>query len=468
MKKTHTFLLTIDCILIAGIVLLVPLVLSRCGFPDTATLQNKFSNPQKLKGVDFSDTLDNYRNNNLRRLQNNIYMDYAKESIFADSQFQEIIKDFNTHVYGNTHSESPSATLSTEQVQQARTFLINSLGITSLTEYVVVFTYSYAQALKVVAESFPYTEKSKFFYSSTSSNNILGLRGFVEKAGGKSELFDITKKSEFSFEDNSTNIISFPLIDEFTGEVLTIEKMKQLINTPKGTSNYTITLADASLYLANHKLDLKQTPFTAIAMSFERIFGFPNLGCAIISGELIPKLKKPYFGGGTLVFAMPNEDYEKMRLKPSEKFEDGSIPFLSIASLKYGFEMLNNLGIDESFGYQRDMGQRLFKGLIEMANNKKVVLYSPQDIDTIVTFNLLDHEGHIVDYRKVLNEAKKSNITFSGGCMSTPGSCYKALGVDETEAEKRPEIGAIRASVGWATTMSDVDKVIQFIKDFQV
>ena len=471
MRKTHTFLLTTVCLLIGGIVMLFPITLSKCGLPDTSNFQKKvyISNPQKLKGVDYADTLDNYRKYNLQRLENIVYLDYAKESVFADSQMQEITNDFGTHLYGNTHSESPSATLSTEQVQQARAFLLNYLGISSLTEYITVFTYSHAQALKVIAESFPYTEKSKFFYPSSSSNNILGLRGFVEKKGGKSGLFDITKKENFTFEDNSTNVIAFPLVDEFTGEVLSVEKMKQIINTPKGSSNLTITLADASLYLANHKLDLKETPFTAIAVSFEKIFGFPNLGCAVISGDLIPKLQKPYFGGGTLVFAMPNEDYEKMRLKPSEKFEDGSIPFLSIASLKYGFDMLKQLGADETFHYQHDMGQRLYRGINEVVyedQKKATIVYSPLESDSIVTFNVLDKNGNIIDYHQVLAAAKSANISLSGGCMSTPGSCYAALNVTEKEAEAKPEIGAIRASVGWATTMSDVDRLIQFLRDF--
>ena len=471
MRKTRNILLTTVSLLVGGIILLFPLTLSKCGLPDTSSFQKKvyISNPQKLKGVDYADTLDNYRKYNLERLENVVYLDYAKESVFADSQMKEITNDLGTHLYGNTHSESPSATLSTEQVQQARAFLLNYLGISSLTEYVTVFTYSYAQALKVIAESFPYTEKSKFYYSSTSSNNILGLRGFVEKKGGKSELFDIKKKADFAFEDNSTNIIAFPLVDEFTGEVLSVEKMKQIIKTPTGNSNFTITMADASVYLANHKIDLKETPFTALAISFEKIFGFPNLGCAVISGDLIPKLQKPYFGGGTLVFAMPNEDYEKMRLKPSEKFEDGSIPFLSIASLKYGFDMLKELGIEETFHFQHDMGQRLYKGIKELQyndNTKTIIVYSPPETETIVTFNVLDKNGNIIDYHKVLESARLANISISGGCMSTPGSCYSALQISEKDAENKPEIGALRASVGWATTMTDVDKLIQFLRDF--
>ena len=463
MRRTRSFLLTFVLLLLSGIIILIPLTISRCGLANGLSSRAFQVNPDKLKGENFPDTLDNYRRRNLKRLENVVYMDYAKESVFSDSQFAEFKYDLNTHLYGNTHSESPSATLSSSEVQKARKFLINYFGITQLTDYIVVFTYSHAQALKVIAESFPFTNKSKFYYSTSSSNNILGLRGFAEGKGAKTEAFNISGKTPKDFEENSFNMISFPLVDEFTGEVLSIEKMKKIIKKSNSSANYTATLVDASTYMANHKLDLKEVPFSAIAISFDKIFGFPNLGAAIISGKLVPLLKKPYFGGGTLVFAMPNQNYEKMRLKPSEKLEDGSLPFLSIASLKYGFGLMNDLGFDDTCLFQSEMGQRLYKGIKGITydnNNPATVMYGPENIETIITFNILDENGKIIDYRKVVNAALEKNITLAGGCMSTPGSCHSSIGVKDEEA------GAIRASVGWATTMADVDTVIQFIKSF--
>ena len=61
--------------------------------------------------------------------------------------------------------------------------------------------------------------------------------------------------------------------DGFMGEVIFLGLKTTRIKDYRG----------AVKIIANHKLDLKQTPFTAIAMSFERIFVFPNLVCAIIS-----------------------------------------------------------------------------------------------------------------------------------------------------------------------------------------
>ena len=244
--------------------------------------------------------------------------------------------------------------------------------------------------------------------------------------------------------------------------------MKKIAESAKKSNGFTATLVDASNYLASHKIDLNDVPFTAIAVSFEKIFGFPNLGAAIISGDLIPKLIKPYFGGGTLVFAMPDDNYEKMRLKPSEKLEDGSIPFLSIASLKYGFKLLNDLDFDISSNYQHSMCQRLLKGLrgITHQNGKPgTVVYSPDSTENIVTFNVLDSNGNVLDYEPVINKAMENNITLAGGCMSTPSTCYSAMGVSNNEI-KNKKIGAIRASVGWATTMPDVDKVIHFITNY--
>lgn len=458
MKKTHSFLVYMIGLLSFGIIVLVVMVASEILNAEPSKLSSlpKFS----LKGTTHAETVDNYRKKYMKRLENNLYFDYAQHNIYTDIQIRSFIKHLHKNLYGNTHSESPSAKLSSDLVNEMRDHIRKYFGIEKATEYIVIFTYSHAQALKLVAEAFQFNGNSSFLYSTSSSNNILGLRGFATEKGAKVQSFDIKSDTKFDFPQNTTNLIAFPLVDEFDGSTLSVAKMQKII---KNANSSAATLVDASIYLANHKLDLKETPFSAVAVSFDKMFGYPTLGAAIINGKFIKTLKKPYFGGGTLVFALPIEDHEKLRLRPSEKFEDGSLPFLSIAALKNGFQLFDDIDFNQMTSGIRNTFNRLYKGIKDLKN---VVLYTDQSSETIVTFNLIDKSQNIIDYKSVLAAAAAKNITLSGGCMNTPGTCMRSL-QKTSEDLRSKDFGAIRASVGWATSFNDVDEFISFLKNYQ-
>jgi molybdenum cofactor sulfurtransferase len=56
-------------------------------------------------------------------------------------------------------------------------------------------------------------------------------------------------------------------------------------------------------------------------------------------------LKKKYFGGGTVALSLTSKRYQIFREGISERFEDGTVDFMNIIALKYGFQMINSLGI---------------------------------------------------------------------------------------------------------------------------
>jgi molybdenum cofactor sulfurtransferase len=58
-------------------------------------------------------------------------------------------------------------------------------------------------------------------------------------------------------------------------------------------------------------------------------------------------LDKKYFGGGTVTGAIASERYARFRNEIHAKFEDGTVPFAAIASLQFGFKILDSLQIDK-------------------------------------------------------------------------------------------------------------------------
>ncbi|KAH0785977.1 molybdenum cofactor sulfurase [Histomonas meleagridis] len=249
----------------------------------------------------------------------------------------------------------------------------------------------------------------------------------------------------------------FPLVDCFDGSVLSIETMKKLIST-----NDTV-IADASLYLQNHDLDLSQIPFDGIALSFEKMFGFPNIGALVVKNSLISTIKRPYFGGGTLVYALTETDFEKLRLSPCERFEDGSLPFISILSLQSGFAFRQLLGIERLQAHVKSIVEHTLSKLDELVNvNKlKIEVYGTNQ-ESIISFNILDKKSKIIPYQKVIEAASEFDIYLLGGCHSTPTTCKKSLKTSENQINEG--IGSLQVSFGWATTKKEIDFLIQFVK----
>jgi molybdenum cofactor sulfurtransferase len=91
-------------------------------------------------------------------------------------------------------------------------------------------------------------------------------------------------------------------------DILAGDMKTQLMSFNASSRGSVTLLADASHHLQSGCLDLKTTPFSAVAFSFEKFFGFPSIGALVVSNSLIPRLVKPYFGGGTLVYALNNTD----------------------------------------------------------------------------------------------------------------------------------------------------------------
>ena len=116
-----------------------------------------------------------------------------------------------------------------------------------------------------------------------------------------------------------------------------------------------------------------------------------------------------------------------------------------------------------------------------------VRLYGPtDDVDRggTVPFNVLDPAGSVVDFWLVEAAAAARGISLRTGCFCNPGASETARGLTAQEMEgvfalgRQPDyedlrrllpgraLGAIRASVGIASTERDVDRLIEFLEAF--
>ena len=403
----------------------------------------------------------------VNRMDGITYFDFAGSQVFPDSLVDKFIGDLHVELYGNTHSESPSAEASTNLIDDTR-FLLLKYFETRMADYTVLFTYSEAHALKLIAECFPFSEENKLYYSVRSNDNILGLRGYAKKyedfGDGESDAA-IPADPKLS-ED--CGLVMIPLVDQFDGHTMTESEIRSVFERFEGQA----IVADATLYLQTHRLSLKSVPFHAITFSFDKLFGFPNIGCCLVRNSLMQRLVRPYFSGGTLVYALTEEDFVKWRLSPMERFEDGSLPFLSIASISHAFEFMQKLNFTETAKRIESHKDFLIRELTELrhVNGSPLIQIYGTGQSSIVSFNVMDNAANVILFQQVVNAASNQSIYITGGCHSTPGTCLSSLRIDQSSVTANwqgyRDIGAIRVSLGWATTRQDIHRLISFLKTF--
>ena len=113
-------------------------------------------------------------------------------------------------------------------------------------------------------------------------------------------------------------------------------------------------------------------------MSFYKVFGYPTgLGALHRRNDNINLLNKLYWGGGTVSIASDQDHFCVFHVsyfisnihsqgRPCSRFEDGTINFLSIACLRYGFDSLESLGIDNINKHVYALTRYLYEQLIQI------------------------------------------------------------------------------------------------------
>lgn len=92
-----------------------------------------------------------------------------------------------------------------------------------------------------------------------------------------------------------------------------------------------------------------------------------GLGALIVRNSSASVLQKKYFGGGTVALALWNQNVHRLRDTISERFEDGTISYLSILALRHCFQFLKTLGGVEAIDrHTHSLAQHLFERLASL------------------------------------------------------------------------------------------------------
>ncbi|XP_013587006.1 PREDICTED: molybdenum cofactor sulfurase isoform X1 [Brassica oleracea var. oleracea] len=437
------------------------------------------------------------RETEFKRLdQGVVYLDHAGSTLYSELQMENIFNDFTSSVYGNPHSQSDISSTTSEIIADARRQVLEYFNA-SPEDYSCVFTSGATAALKIVGETFPWTQDSNFVYTMENHNSVLGIREYALGKGASACAVDIeeaanqpgqlassgpfikvkpravqtrntSKLQNEESRGDACNLFAFPSECNFTGlrfnlDLVNLIKENNeaiLEGTPFAKSKRWMVLIDAAKGCATQPPNLSEFPADFVVLSFYKLFGYPTgLGALLVRNDAAKLLKKTYFSGGTVAAAIADIDFVKKRERVEEFFEDGSASFLSIAAIRHGFRLLKSLTTSAIWMHTTSLSMYVKKKLqaLRHGNGAGVcVLYGSENLNLsshksgpTVTFNLKRPDGSWFGYLEVEKLASLSGIQLrvyfanTTGCFCNPGACAKYLDLSHSDLLSNVEAGHV-------------------------
>jgi selenocysteine lyase/cysteine desulfurase len=419
-----------------------------------------------------------------------IYLDYTGAGLYAESQVREHAELLTGFVFGNPHSTNPSSLLSTELVERARASVLHFFDA-SPDDYTVVFTANASSALKLVGESYPFGPNGRFLLTADNHNSVNGIREFARAARTPITYVPLTTHDlrvdasalvdELQTIPDGPALFAYPAQSNLSGVQHPLEWIEDAQR--RGWD----VLLDAAAFVATNRLDLSRCKPDFISLSFYKMFGYPTgIGGLIVRHSALARLRRPWFAGGTIKIVSVGADGHDL-LDGEGAFEDGTVNFLGLPAIEVGLRFLAGVGLDCIHARVDWLTACLLQRLVSLRHTNGaplVRIYGPLTGDRrggTIAFNVLDSSGVALDYRVVETRANQSNISLRSGCFCNPGASEAALGLTSAvlsplfahglrptpEAlRRRHAFGAVRASLGIATTPADIAWFVQFLQCF--
>jgi len=438
-----------------------------------------------------TESIDNLRSNDYSILdqQGQVYLDYTGAGLYGESQVLSHTNLLRKRVFGNPHSSNPTSENTNSLVTSARKAVLNFLNADP-EEYVCIFTQNASGALKLVGESYPFVENSKFLLTYDNHNSVNGIREFARAKGSNivyvpmitPEMRLDSKELMIQLELIDTkkdNLFAFPAQSNFSG-------VKHALNWISIAQDLGWeVLLDAAAFLPTNPLDLSICHPDFVALSFYKIFGYPTgVGALIAKRNALSKLKRPWFSGGTITVASVQGDRHYLHVGP-EGFEDGTLNFLNLPAIEIGIQQIRKIGYSTIQNRIRFLTEWLLIKLSEKKHDngtKLLQIYGPiemVDRGGTIAMNFFDYNGHFIDHNVIEKLANTENISIRTGCFCNPGDGETALGISKNDMntcfsmKKQLEYqdlryciddkstGAVRISLGLISNFADVYKFVE-------
>ena len=421
------------------------------------------------------------------------YLDYTGSALYAECQLRSHRAVLAHGVFGNPHSESDPSRASTALIEKARGLVLRFLDADP-DRYSVCFTANTSAAIKLVAESYPFSHDGALVLSTDNHNSVNGIRQYARRSGAR--LWHVPLAEDMRLGDAASvlesarsvspgaRLFAFPAQSNFSG----VQHPLTLVNDAHRLGFD--VLLDAAAFAPSNRLTLREIAPEFVVLSFYKLFGYPTgIGALVVRKDAIRRLERPWFAGGTVDYASVQNETHQLKDQP-DAFEDGTPDFLNIAALPAGFELLEEIGMRRIHAHVMRLTGRFLEGLNEMTHSDgtaAVRVYGPQSTrgrGATIAFNILSSDGRVIPYSVVEARARDAGVAIRGGCFCNPGAAEYAFGFDARRTSEclrsasaggftidrfarclggDTAVGAIRASLGVANNDHDVDRALEMV-----
>jgi molybdenum cofactor sulfurtransferase len=447
-----------------------------------------------------TNALDELRGTEYRRLdeRGQVYLDYTGGSLYAQSQIEKHMALLRSGVFGNPHSSNPTSTETTHHVESCRRYILRFFNA-SPEDYILVFTVNASGALKLVGESFPFAPGGRLLLTFDNHNSVNGIREFARATGAEIRYaplatpglrLDAEKLEALLNEADPAqeNLFAFPAQSNVSGVKHPLEMVA------RAKSKGWRVLLDAAAYVPTNRLDLSEVQADFVTVSFYKMFGYPTgVGALFVRRSMLPKLRRPWFAGGTVNFASVQGQGHVLS-QGEAAFEDGTLNYLSIPAVEIGLRHIESIGMETIGQRVRCLTGWMLEELLALRHSNghpMVRIYGPTTTHArggTITLNIYDPDGHLLDYRRVEELAGLEGISLRTGCFCNPGAGETAEGLTEEDmlaalamgsdinlfsfmrlmrARGQKSAGAIRVSIGLVSNFADAWRFVRFVEKFR-
>ncbi|EJT72744.1 molybdenum cofactor sulfurase [Gaeumannomyces tritici R3-111a-1] len=506
----------------------------------------------------YGEAVEMLRDREYPHMNQGIYLDHSGTTIYARSTVEAFADKMTKNLYGNPHSANEPAKASGDMVDEIRDRALRFLGADPA-HFDLVFVANATAAIKLVADAFrdlaERTWSGSFWYGyhKDSHTSLVGVRELAGGAGvasgnsaGHARCFgsDMEVEAWLAGDDmgrgamensirgrrraaGGLGLFAYPGQSNMSGRRLPLSWAGRLRHGgPGGGSGgrglhaNTYSLLDAAaLAMTKPMAGVFADPDAApdfTALSFYKIFGFPDLGGLVVrrdSGHILTLRK--YFGGGTVTMvgavgkawhmSKGHEASAAAAAQPPgaaaeysihDGLEDGTLPFHSILALGEAMGVHERLygSMDNVSRHTSRLAARLFRGVAGLRHHDGAPvchIYGDEegtrpafgDADrqgATMAFNVVNPDGTYVPYSEVEEVANSKGIYIRSGGICCPGGLFTALDYEPWELERAMSAGhhcgphglsmvnqlptgVVRASLGPMSTARDIDVFVQFL-----
>ena len=400
------------------------------------------------------------------------YFDYAASMPICKSQIKSY-DIFREECVRNPHSGS-KVSRSLNDVELLRSSILVSTGALP-EDYVVSFTHNTTDSIQKIGMLLKIDNGYELSYLVDNHNSMLGFAEMLRQRGVKVNCVNGIPKNTIG----EKHIFAFPLYSNFNGKSYPMEWIEEHQKTCG------IVILDAA---SSMMPDLSKYKPDFIVLSLLKLTGSHG-GVLLIRRDRINLLNDPPPAGGNLLYSCARNGKFKLMNSLEKKLEGGTIAYID---LLLG---LSGLKVRRSFGNEKEIKEHVYsiaKYFIECAlkikhdNGKPLFTFYNDDLErdtTICSFNLLDDNGKIINHQDIQFAFDANKVSVRIGSHCNPGATFSSLGWNEEEVlafsspQKQGEkcvsalcvvdgkaVGTIRASFGYPSKISDVDKFMNLVR----